>query len=513
MTRSNAATSPYFREYARTADPRLRGPEQLRWLDHLEREHDNLRSALRRAVDARDEPEALQLVLSCLWFWLMRNYRTELRTWPEAVCQLGPDPFAEPRPAVVPLERTPLELPLPLPPEQLDEARRWLRTGTLLALDEGLDQLVLGADRQLGQAILDAYPAHLPQSSLRPGLIRPFAAFLTGDFAGLPALLDELIATCRAHGRVWELAVALQLRAKAMNDLPEGRDVMDDVRESRALFARVGDRWGMAEVLSAEAETAGFRGDWRSAARCSREAIVLARELGAHQQVPEFTVRLGEAVLNSGDTREGERLLRSGIEDGLRIGPSSQGAVFLGRINLVALLGHRGDLAEAHTLIDTMFDDVRPGAQELARGVLRTIKGWLTARSGDPEAGLRQTRQGFDELYGHPLAEMFVPRLGIMVIPVVCSMLARMTDPGLGGAPPAGEAVTLRRARHGATLLGATGTLRRTVAVAPLERAELAAAEPLLRAVLGDAAYEAAYAEGVGLTAQEAVALAREACG
>jgi predicted ATPase/DNA-binding SARP family transcriptional activator len=498
----------YFREYARTADPYLRGPQQVRWLDRFEREHDNLRAALRRAVDAGDEPEALQLALSCVWFWLLRNYRTELHHWLKAVADLGPDPFAEPRPEPVPLERTPLDMPLPLPPEYLVEARRWVRTSALMALEEGLDELVRGGDVTLGQAIADAYPPHLPQSSLRPGLIRPFAAFLMGDFERMPPLLDELVDTCRAHGRVWELAFALQLRAKAMNDATEPTtDAMADVRESRELFARVGDRWGLAEALSGEAETAGTRGDWATTVRCCREATDLARELGAHQQVPELTVRLGEALINAGEPVEGERLLRAGVEEGKRLGPGTQGAVFYGRINLVAVLGARGDLAEAHELLDEMTSDGQPLVHELARGLLRSVRGWLVARGGDPPAGLRMAREGFEELYEHPLAAIFVPRLGVLLIPVVCSIVARAAEADADGDP----AVRRRRARDGAMLLGAYASLRRG-AVARLEQAELAAAEPRLRAVLGEGEFAAARAEGAGLTPEEAVALARTAC-
>ncbi|MBI0384252.1 AfsR family transcriptional regulator, partial [Streptomyces albiflaviniger] len=46
-----------YRELARTADPLLRGPAQRHWLLRLETEHENLRTALRRAVAARDEQE------------------------------------------------------------------------------------------------------------------------------------------------------------------------------------------------------------------------------------------------------------------------------------------------------------------------------------------------------------------------------------------------------------------------------------------------------------------------
>ncbi len=36
----------YFLRWAEQAEPKLRGPEQLEWLNRLELEHDNLRAAL-----------------------------------------------------------------------------------------------------------------------------------------------------------------------------------------------------------------------------------------------------------------------------------------------------------------------------------------------------------------------------------------------------------------------------------------------------------------------------------
>ncbi|MEW2043889.1 AAA family ATPase, partial [Streptomyces sp. NPDC005534] len=57
----------YYRELARTTDPLLRGPEQRAAIELIEREYENLRTALRRAVAGRDEQEALCMVLSLGW--------------------------------------------------------------------------------------------------------------------------------------------------------------------------------------------------------------------------------------------------------------------------------------------------------------------------------------------------------------------------------------------------------------------------------------------------------------
>ncbi|MBY8886313.1 winged helix-turn-helix domain-containing protein [Streptomyces sp. PTM05] len=505
-----------FREFARRADPKLRGPEQLEWLEKLERDHDNVRSALRRAVDSGAEQEALHLVLSCLWFWTMRNYRTELSEWPRAVAALGPDPFAEPPAPVVPLDRTPIEVPLPLPPAQLDEARRWVRMVPLSVLDEDLD--LLGGDLEaLGRAIRDAYPPHLPQASLRQALAVPFTAFVTHDFDAMEGMVDALVESCRAHGRVWELAYALQLRARMDNEMPGDRGAMDDVREGRELFARVGDRWGMAETLSAEAEATAFRGDWERTAGCCREAIALATELGAHQQVPELTVRLGEALVNGGNPAEGERLLREGIAEGLRQGPGAHGAAYHGRMTLAGLLGLRGETDAAMRLVDDMLGEGRPAVRELMGGMLLCLKGWLTAVAGDPARGLQQVGEGVEAVTSHDYAEVILPRLAGMVAAMGSSVLGRLVADGsgapTGAAPAAGAGADVPDpARAGAVLLGAARAMRPMVD--PLvDREELAATTRRLHDVLGDEAYEAACAEGDGLSPQEAVALLRAVVG
>ncbi len=497
----------YFREFARTGDPHLRAAGQLRHLELFEREHDNLRAALRRAVDRGDEPEGLQLALACMWFWLLRNYYTELRVWPKAVAGLGPDPFASDEPPV-PLELTPLEVELPFPEGQLMEARRWIRTAPILAWEEAMDDLIDREDARMGQALLDAYPPHLPQSGSRAALVRPFAAFLTGDFEQMSGLVDELVDACRRHGRTWELAFALQLRAKAFGDMTTtDRDFMPDINESRELFDRVGDRWGTAETLSAQAEAVGIRGDWQEAARCCREAMALAVELGAQQRVPELKVRLGEAVLHGGDQAGGERLLREAIDDATRLGPSAGGSRIHGRMNLVALLGHQGRLDEAEELVEKMMREPTGAVpQLLVQGVLLCMRGWLAAQRGESAGALEMARTGLRHLYEHRMADVLVPRIGTIMIPVATSLLCRVAE--REPAPPGPR--TRERLLCVARMLGANDHLRLGVTT-PLEREELVYAERLCRELLGDAEFEEAGAAGLTLTAENAAAEVRAA--
>jgi predicted ATPase len=69
----------YFVAQAEAAEPRLLGPDQAAWLERLEREHDNLREALRWAREVGDIEAGLRLTGALCWFWWTRGYHCEGR--------------------------------------------------------------------------------------------------------------------------------------------------------------------------------------------------------------------------------------------------------------------------------------------------------------------------------------------------------------------------------------------------------------------------------------------------
>ena len=68
-----------FLELAERAAPALAGDEQRTWLDRLEREHDNIRSALDAAEAANDGDTAIRLAFAMWRFWQKRGHLPEAR--------------------------------------------------------------------------------------------------------------------------------------------------------------------------------------------------------------------------------------------------------------------------------------------------------------------------------------------------------------------------------------------------------------------------------------------------
>lgn len=78
----------FFLALAERAEPYLRGPEQVAWMDRLAVEHENLRAGLRFALTLGEEDDSALRMVAALWrFWAVRGYFAEGRAWCEEVLQ------------------------------------------------------------------------------------------------------------------------------------------------------------------------------------------------------------------------------------------------------------------------------------------------------------------------------------------------------------------------------------------------------------------------------------------
>ncbi|MEU2269251.1 BTAD domain-containing putative transcriptional regulator [Streptomyces olindensis] len=482
----------YFRELARTTDPLLRGPGQLAAMHRLEREYENLRTALRHAVALRDEQEALCLALSLVWYWQMRDLRIEARNWCREVMTLGPDPFTEPVRPAAPVWQRCTDAPPPMTGEVLWEARRGIHLAHLACMDTELEAWQNPRSQQKLRAIAATYEPGLPQNCRLPGLLWFFAVMLTGEMDRLRIIVDASIRTCReTPGFAWELASALQMRANFLaNRTDWAGDAARDADESLEIYQRLGDAWGTAEALSARAEAHERRGDYALAAADYEAAIAHAEHLGARAQAAVLTARLGNALLEADEGERGERLLREVIaqhED------THSEAMPAARLFLAGWLGMTGRVPEAREQLRRLRQDFRIAHFIVFDAYILGAEGWLDAVEGRYEECLDRIR-GALERAADPLSAAIAPHMRAVYLTIAAGSLA-----GLDGG---------YRARDAALCLGAADALLPPGHVAPRqEREAREQAERRTRAVLGDTAYESAYTEGGGLSPEEATAL------
>ncbi|QKW54341.1 BTAD domain-containing putative transcriptional regulator [Streptomyces buecherae] len=484
-----------YRELARRADPLLRGAAQGGWLWRLELEHENLRTALRRAVAAGDEQEGLCLVLSLNWFWHLRDHRADLRTWAAAVAELGPNPFQAPVTPAPPLLARATDAPPPMPPDQLWEARRSVRLIGLALLEGDLRGLEDPASRGELRGVVAAYRPGLPQTCRLPGLLWFIAPLVVGDSTSLREIVDASVRVGREIGDPWELAFMLQLRAKvlaAQHFDPTGLD--RDIGESLEIFARLGDSWGAAEALSGRGAAREERGEYAAATDDYQEAIGYAERLGAQTQVWLLRARLAGVMIKRAaspqETEQGVQMLIQIMTDGQRMNTE---AVSYARLHYAVWCAEAGRYAEARAHFEHQLAEFGGRSHELFQGIMEGLLAWLDTLEGRPAEALRRLRGALDKTRS-AVGWLVAPQ-----VPIAQLVTGAHALTALGGTD---------RARVAARLIGAHDALFPPgVCLARTHQSERAEAERSARAELAAARYEREYAAGRGLSLAEAAAL------
>ncbi|MEV7772447.1 BTAD domain-containing putative transcriptional regulator [Kitasatospora sp. NPDC086791] len=505
-TATEARHLAHFRALVAEAEQQIHGPLQLHWLAVLEREQDNIRAVLRRAIDLRDEEQALVLALGMSWYWSLRGYSMEARGWYDAIAALGPDPFGPDVPPPLPLERDVLGYGVPMPEGVVEEARRILAMHRLIGLFEGnLDVLGDTEAVAVSRQLLDVYGPELPQSYRFPALMRVFGAFLSGRLELMRDLMDDAVRGCEQYGGPGDLAFILQVRARMMNDWPGGAEQsLLDGERSLELFERAGDLWGISQALAAHGESLANQGESEAAAAAYARAIELAEELGAPQEVPILRVHLGTALLEH-DLERGERIVREALAaiDAPGANQPTTGALLFGHLTLCGVHAQRGEFDAALAELDVL-DVVREGSfvPGVVDGMLMSTRGWITARAGDPDRGLAMLREGRRLLKTITVVSGFAEHMTVMVVPAVIAVLCALAE----------RDGDLARAEVAAVLFGALGGLTGPKG-GYLDRVEHKRLGGVLRELLGDAAFEGARARGLGMTQQQTHALLEELIG
>ncbi|MEU3430216.1 ATP-binding protein [Streptomyces gardneri] len=476
LAATGAAHTAHFTALAEEAEPKLRSGEQLPWIDRIERDLDNIRAALHRALlTTPDEAAALRLVFAMGWFWWLRNYRPEGLAWVDRAIALGEDPDdpADPR---------------YWPRMHLRMLHFFLAVESHTAAHYRDDRDAIALVARV-RAAFGTEPG--PEAARFPGLLWPFTAYLSEEPARIRALLDVSVANCRRHGGDWEVGVTLMFRTHLVVDMPGGlaggvSGIDADLAELRVLSRKVGDRWMGAQIASAAAEANMMRGRHEEAGEAYEEALGLAREVGAHAETPFLLARLAELAYRAGDMEAATKGLEEATREAERyhVRDSEMFVGFLG----AAIACHLGDVEAARARLEAAGRLVGVGPPPPHfEAALHGLTARVEAYEGGGAAAVATAVVALRVARDAQCADLIVAALG------------------------EGLAVTLSEADEPAlavTVLAAVDTWRHELprSVPELREAEKVTARAL--AALGAPALAAARAAGTGLGPEDVLTLA-----
>jgi non-specific serine/threonine protein kinase len=265
----------YFLTLAEQTYAALRGSRQLAWLSRLELELDNLRAAMRWALEVGDVELELRLAAGIDRFWQYHSHIVEGQRW--------------------------LELGLTASPIASEPVR-----AKALGLNGWLVRFLRGpvvAEPILREslALYEALGDQLGIADVTDSL--GDVAYFTGDLARALALHQENLARRRALGDHW--GVTMTLNSLSWIVLARGEAVKAEalVEESLALIRSLGDQRGIALVLHGLALLARANANFPRAAALSAEALGLFRDVDSKVDIA-LNLAVLAAAAGAGDQPE-----------------------------------------------------------------------------------------------------------------------------------------------------------------------------------------------------------------
>jgi predicted ATPase/DNA-binding winged helix-turn-helix (wHTH) protein/tetratricopeptide (TPR) repeat protein len=265
----------FFLALAVSAEPNLAGPEQATWLQRLEDEHDNLRSALEYCLVAASGSDAgLRLCGALHWFWIMRGHRAEGLDW--CVRVLGIEGIGK----------------------RTSERAMALQAAGLLAYHLG--------DFPAARAYHEDSLAMARELSDQKGVARA-AIFLgnlrlrQGDPAAAQALSEEGLAISRNLEDPWLTQQSLNVLgnvAAGMGEYPMAKSLYE---ESLAIARERADRVRIAILLNNLGYLTFERGEYSIARALHEESLAIRRELKDSGGIAYSLSGLGDVALQQGD--------------------------------------------------------------------------------------------------------------------------------------------------------------------------------------------------------------------
>jgi predicted ATPase/DNA-binding CsgD family transcriptional regulator len=255
----------YFVSLADLARKGMRSHTQGSWLERLDREHDNLRAAIRWCLESGDAESALQLASSAWRFWYARGLYSEGRQWLSQV------------------------LAMPGAGGRTRLRARALNAASNLAYYEG--------DYAAAEALQQESLAIRRELDNRRGAAHSLdtlalLALQQNDSARATTLLEESLGIKRELGDEWGIANSLQYLAELSADQGHLSAARARFEESLLRFQTLGDAWSIAAVLESMAGLAQAQGQSDRSIRLAGAAAGLRTSLGASGCSPVRRMKL-----------------------------------------------------------------------------------------------------------------------------------------------------------------------------------------------------------------------------
>ena len=310
-----------FINLAEEADPRLRGSDQLEWLERLGDEHENLRAVLRWSIDANHADEAARLVGAMGWFWFMRGFWQEASDWLTKLLNM-------------------VDVPKP----RL-RAKALIRAGAVETIRGNITR-----SAELGEEALEICTDIGDEQGVAwcMNLLGQTTMIHREDLDKAFELLKESIEIFRKLGDEWGVAWSTRYLGQMFELQGDVNRAVQLQRDALHKFDDLGDDWNAAHSLYLLGGTFRDNGDFEEAKPYFQESISKSKLVADNVMAAHALQGLGVVALKSGHYQDADEYLQSALDVLQRIGDEHCASRVLANMSQIAQ--HDGEYAQATKL-------------------------------------------------------------------------------------------------------------------------------------------------------------------
>ena len=386
------AHAGFYLALAEEAEPELTGARQQEWLERLEGERANVRSALEWSLSHGREEWALRLAGALVLFWRVRCHFSEGRELLSAALSAsgGAAPelraralwgkgfmvlmAGDPEGAFPPVEESLARF------RELDDRRGCARA--LLILGSCHQQRGdADASRLLEESAAEAREASDSWCLAHALALAGFHHHGRSDPSAARALFEECLSVARAAQDKQGLRFGLNglgQIALSQGDFGSAESLLE---EAVAVNGELGEDYSKAIAMSDLARLGIVRGDYRRAGELLDEALALMRELGDCPPLPSLLALRGSAAHAEGDRSRARPLL----EEALAVARAGGGTHVGALQSLAELSTDEGDLGAARRLFEEALELTRGAGNTWGAACALIGLGQLARAEGEPE--------------------------------------------------------------------------------------------------------------------------------
>lgn len=310
----------YYSKLVEAVEPGPKEPDLPAWMKLLEEEHDNLRAALKWALE-QDELDVALGIAGAIWkLWQIHGHVEEGMEWMKAILDRSRGQISTPRAKALWGAGW-----LGMVAGNLDQSREYFEEGAAISRQLG-DQRYLGRSLHgigavaRGQGDFASSRAAFDESL---PLFRDLGdaediawtyehlgatAIEQGDFAQAIAYLSQALVLFRELEQNWACAEALTYLGHAALQQGEFELAQERYEAARAIYQELEDRPNVATMNSYVGATLFGRGDHERAADLYKESLLLARDLKDYWGLTWGVERLAEVAEKAGRPDRAARL-------------------------------------------------------------------------------------------------------------------------------------------------------------------------------------------------------------